>query len=74
MADKSTRPRLKSGLPNALKVDNKHVFQKPVDKKVIDVVIPDEITVANLAQLMALKSGVVVKELMKRAKWQPLTR
>ena len=65
MADKSTRPRLKSGLPNALKVDNKHVFQKPVDKKVIDVVIPDEITVADLAQLMALKSGVVVKELMK---------
>ena len=65
MADKSTRPRLKSGLPNALKVDNKHVFQKPVEKKVIDVVIPDEITVADLAQLMALKSGVVVKELMK---------
>ncbi len=65
MADKSSRPRLKSGLPNALKVDNKHVFQKPVEKKVIDVVIPDEISVGELAQMMALKSGVVVKELMK---------
>ena len=65
MADKSSRPRLKSGLPNVLKVDNKHVFQKPVEKKVIDVVIPDEISVGELAQMMALKSGVVVKELMK---------
>lgn len=65
MADKSARPKLKSGLPNALKVDNKHVFQKPVEKKVIDVVIPDEISVGELAQMMALKSGVVVKELMK---------
>jgi translation initiation factor IF-2 len=65
MADKSARPKLKSGLPNALKVDNKHVFQKPVKKKVIDVVIPDEISVGELAQMMALKSGVVVKELMK---------
>ena len=65
MADKSSRPRLKSGLPNVLKVDNKHVFQKPVEKKVIDVVIPDEINVGELAQMMALKSGVVVKELMK---------
>ena len=65
MGEKLTRPRLKSGLPTALKVDNKHVFQKPVDKKVVNVEIPDEISVADLAQMMALKSGVVVKELMK---------
>ena len=65
MADKATRPRLKSGLPTALKVDNKHVFKKPVDKKVIDVAIPDEISVGDLALTMSLKSGVVVKELMK---------
>ena len=65
MGDKATRPRLKSGLPTALKVDNKHVFKKPVDKKVIDVAIPDEISVGDLALTMSLKSGVVVKELMK---------
>jgi translation initiation factor IF-2 len=65
IGDKSSRPRLKSGLPNALKVDNKHVFKKPVDKKVLDVAIPDEISVGELAQMMSLKSGVVVKELMK---------
>jgi translation initiation factor IF-2 len=65
IGNKSSRPRLKSGLPNALKVDNKHVFKKPVDKKVLDVAIPDEISVGELAQMMSLKSGVVVKELMK---------
>ena len=65
IGERSSRPRLKSGLPSALKVDNKHVFKKPVDKKVLEVAIPDEISVADLAQLMALKSGVVVKELMK---------
>ena len=65
MGEKAARPRLKSGLRSALKVDNKHVFKKPVDKKIVDVAIPDEITVADLAQIMSLKSGVVVKELMK---------
>jgi translation initiation factor IF-2 len=65
MGEKAARPRLKSGLRSALKVDNKHVFKKPVDKKIVDVAIPDEITVADLAQVMSLKSGVVVKELMK---------
>ncbi len=48
-----------------LKLDNKHVFQKPVDKKIFDVAIPDEITVADLAQKMSLKSALVIKELMK---------
>ena len=65
LGEKAARPRLKSGLRSALKVDNKHVFKKPVDKKIVDVAIPDEITVADLAQIMSLKSGVVVKELMK---------
>ena len=65
IGNKSSRPRLKSGLSSALKVDNKHVFKKPVDKKIVEVAIPDEVSVADLAQMMALKSGVVVKELMK---------
>ena len=65
MDDSSRGPRLKSGLSSVLKVDNKHVFKKPVEKKIIEVGIPDEISVSDLAQLMAIKSGVVVKELMK---------
>ena len=48
-----------------LKLDNKHVFQKPVDKKIIDVAIPGQISVADLSQKMSIKSAVVVKELMK---------
>lgn len=63
--EKEAKPRLKSGLSTVLKIDNKHVFQKPVEKKVFEVSIPDEITVADLAQKMAIKSGLVVKELMK---------
>ncbi len=59
------KPRLKSGLSTVLKVDNKHVFKKPVEKKILEVAIADEISVGDLAQKMALKSGVVVKELMK---------
>jgi translation initiation factor IF-2 len=48
-----------------LKVDNKHTFNKPVEKKTFEVAIPEELTVGDLAAKMALKSGVVVKELMK---------
>ena len=62
---RSSGPRLKSGLPSALKVDNKHVFKKPVEKKVLEIGVADEISVSDLAQLMLLKSGVVVKTLMK---------
>ena len=63
--ERAKGPRLKSGLSAVLKVDNKHVFKKPVDKKVIEVGVPDEISVGDLAQLMSIKSGAVVKELMK---------
>ena len=58
-------PRLRSGHAAPLKMDNKHTFQKPTEKKVLDVQIPEELTVADLAQLMLTKSGVVVKQLMK---------
>ena len=36
-----------------------------MDKKIIDVAIPGEISVADLSQKMSVKSAVVVKELMK---------
>ena len=63
--EQGTKPRLKSGLSTVLKIDNKHVFQKPVEKKVLEVAIPDEISVGDLAQNMSIKSALVVKELMK---------
>jgi len=58
-------PRLRSGLPAALKIDNKHTFQKPTGKKVLEVPIPDEISVGELAQRMFSKTGPVVRQLMK---------
>ena len=48
-----------------LKVDNKHTFKKPVDKKIIEVAIPDELSVGDLAARMSIKAGLVIKELMK---------
>ena len=63
--DMGRKPRLKSALPKALKVDNKHTFKKPVDKKILEVPVPEELTVGDLAQSMAIKSGAVIKELMK---------
>ena len=63
--EKDAKPRLKSGLSTVLKIDNKHVFQKPVEKKILEVAIPDEISVGDLAQNMSIKSALVVKELMK---------
>ena len=58
-------PRLRSGIPAPLKIDNKHTFQKPTAKKVLEVQIPAEISVGELSQRMLTKSGVVVKQLMK---------
>ena len=52
-----------SGL--VLKADNKHTFKKPVDKKVLEVAIPDELTVGDLALRMSIKASLVIKELMK---------
>ena len=58
-------PRLRSSTPAGLKVDNKHTFQKPTEKKILEVAIPDEITVGDLAQRMLSKTGPVVRQLMK---------
>tara|TARA_R110002110_G_scaffold362241_1_gene571987 strand:- start:45472 stop:48159 length:2688 start_codon:yes stop_codon:yes gene_type:complete len=44
---------------------SKHGFEMPTERKVHEVEIADMITVAGLAQQMSVKSGVVIKELMK---------
>ncbi len=45
--------------------DQEHGFQKPTTPVVHDVTIPENITVRELAQQMSVKSGEVIKELMK---------
>lgn len=42
-----------------------HGFSAPTDKKVHEVVIPEAISVAELAQKMTVKANIVIKELMK---------
>ncbi|MDP2228259.1 MAG: translation initiation factor IF-2 [Moraxellaceae bacterium] len=46
-------------------LSKQHGFEKPVEKQVYDVTIGENITVADLAQKMALKARVVIKVLMK---------
>jgi translation initiation factor IF-2 len=43
---------------------NQHAFEQPTEKKVYDVNVPENITVGDLAQQMAVKAGEVIKELM----------
>lgn len=62
--EEQRRLRLKSG-QKAVKIENKHVFRKPTEKKVLEVEIPATITVGDLAQKMAIKAGELVKALMK---------
>lgn len=46
-------------------VKNTHTFKKPTEKVVHDVEISESISVGNLAQKMAIKSGELIKALMK---------
>lgn len=47
-----------------IQVDNEHGFTKPVEKVVREVKLPETITVADLADKMAVKSTEVIKTLM----------
>ena len=44
---------------------SKHGFEMPTEKKIHEVELLDMISVADLAQQMSVKSGEVIKELMK---------
>ncbi|MDI1301243.1 MAG: translation initiation factor IF-2 [bacterium] len=61
-AEQAFRPVART-LTSAL--SKQHGFEKPVEKQVYDVTIGESITVADLAQKMALKSRVVIKVLIK---------
>ena len=44
---------------------NKHGFEQPTEKIIYDVELPENVSVGDLSQQMAVKAGVVIKELMK---------
>lgn len=58
-----TRPRLKSA--KVVRIENKHVFRRPVEKTVLEVDVPESLTVGELAQRLNTKAVVVIRELMK---------
>jgi len=45
-------------------IDSQHGFQKPVEPKKLTVEVPETVTVAELAQSMAIKAAEVIKVLM----------
>lgn len=64
--DKSGRRRKKKTRRRSvhLQVDSKHAFEKPTAPVVREVNIPETITVAELAQKMAVKANEVIKIMM----------
>ncbi len=44
---------------------SRHGFEMPTERKAFEVQLPEAITVGDLAQQMAVKAGVVIKELFK---------
>ncbi|MTW21527.1 translation initiation factor IF-2 [Allochromatium palmeri] len=57
------RRRKKSSKPQ---LQDKHVFQRPTSPVTREVEIPENITVADLANRMSVKASVVIKELFKQ--------
>ncbi len=43
----------------------KHAFEQPTERIIYEVQLPETISVGDLSQQMAVKAGVVIKELMK---------
>ena len=63
--DKRGKRKTKSrARPQRVESTSKHAFEKPVTPVVHDVMIPDSISVADLAQKMAIKAAEVIKVMM----------
>ena len=59
------KQKFKKGQKQVHEIRNLHGFEKPTAPVVRNVEIPDAITVADLAQRMAIKAGDVIKALMQ---------
>ncbi|WP_420426997.1 translation initiation factor IF-2 [Algiphilus sp.] len=64
-AGKSGRREKKSGRRQRVQVDNRHGFEKPTAPVVRDVAVPEMIGVGDLASAMAVKTGDLIKTLMR---------
>ncbi len=62
--DKSGRRKGKARRVVASNIESKHAFEKPTAPVVRDVAVPDTITVAELANKMAVKAAEVIKAMM----------
>jgi translation initiation factor IF-2 len=63
--DMDFRPFSRGTGKHKVKVSNKHTFQRPTEKQVLEIALPEEIQVGELAQKMNVKGVEVVKALMK---------
>jgi translation initiation factor IF-2 len=61
----SRKPKFKKGQRQVRDVENIHGFEKPTAPIVRNVEVPEAISVADLAQKMAVKAGDVIKTLMQ---------
>ncbi len=61
----SRKPKFKKGKRQVRDVENIHGFEKPTAPVIHNVEIPEAISVADLAQKMAVKAGDVIKALMQ---------
>ncbi len=59
------KQKFKKGQRQVHELNNLHGFEKPTAPVVRSVEIPDAISVADLAQRMAIKAGDVIKALMQ---------
>ena len=55
----------KSRRPRSIETSGKHGFERPTAPVVREVLIPESITVSDLAQKMAIKAAEVIKVMMK---------
>jgi translation initiation factor IF-2 len=61
----SRKPKFKKGQRQVRNVENVHGFEKPTAPVIRNVEVPEAISVADLAQKMAIKAGDVIKTLMQ---------
>ncbi len=61
----SRKPKFKKGRRQVRDVENIHGFEKPTAPVIHNVEVPEAISVADLAQKMAVKAGDVIKALMQ---------
>ncbi len=61
----SRKPKFKKGQRQVRNVENVHGFERPTAPVIRNVEVPEAISVADLAQKMAVKAGDVIKALMQ---------